>query len=389
MARSPFCIISQKTAAGRVFVARFFNAEGKAIRSKSFPEARSRTQAAHFAEDLLHAGVIANASNPDAFTYLNEFWSEGSDYVRSRALRGVILSNDYLSISRCILGKHVKPYLKGKRLLDLNADFIETLILSLSAKGTKARTVNMAIGTIRVPMRYFCRRNRLQNPMGPVEMLSENPRERGVLSVAEIRKIIALQGESPRVKAGVLLGALCGLRLGEARAVMLRDVDRETMMLVVQHNAIHSEPVRGPKGSRPGNIKIRQVLIPQPVLDILDICASLAPKEAQFYLWNEKDSTKPIYSTTLQNGYRRILEKIGIKEEERKARNLVFHGLRHTFVSLSRAAGTPDFITARESGHKSVGMLENYSRNANNLIDFQALRIKLEKVIAGDGCIAL
>ena len=381
--RAPFCIIEQKTGAGRVYVARFFNAEGRVVRSKSFPKARSRTQAARLADALLREGVIAHTANPNALEYLKDFWTETSDYVKGRALRGIELSEAYLKINCYIIGKHIQPAIKGKRLLSLDTDFVEGLILSLSEKGKSPKTINSVINAIRVPLRYFAKRNRITNPLGPVEMLAENPMERGVLSIDELQKIIALEGESPRVLAGVLLGGLCGLRLGEACGSMPEDIDRKTSMLNVQHNVPGAyKNVKGPKGSRVGHLRSRQVPIPEPVMSILDICATLAPTGAKFCLWNDKDASKPIHFRTLQDGYKRILEKIGIDETERKRRNLVFHGLRGTFISLSRVSGTPDFITAKESGHGSVEMLDIYSKGANNLIDFQALRIKLEKTIA-------
>ena len=131
MARTPFCIVERKTAAGRVFMARFLGTEGKVIRTKTFPKARSRTAATRLAEALLREGIIANAANPDALEYLRGFWTRESDYVRGRALRGVDLSEAYLSITLCVLNKHLAPSIQGKRLLDLNADFVEGLILDL------------------------------------------------------------------------------------------------------------------------------------------------------------------------------------------------------------------------------------------------------------------
>jgi integrase len=273
------------------------------------------------------------------------------------------------------------PRAKGKRLLDLDTDFIEALVLNLSAAGVSPRTVNGTLNAVRVPMKYFCSRNRIANPLASVERLAERPRERGVLSVAELQKIIALEGESPRVKAGVLLGALCGLRLGEIRAIMSEDIDRESNMLTVQRNAIEKE-IKGPKGSRPGALRSRQVPIPRPALDALDICIGLAPAGAAFILWNERGASRPIDGRTLQNGFIRILESIGISEAERKRRNLCLHGLRHFFVSLQRANGIADFITARMSGHRSVSMLENYSRGADNVVDFAKAREAIEKAVS-------
>jgi integrase len=162
---------------------------------------------------------------------------------------------------------------------------------------------------------------------------------------------------------------------------MPEDVDRVKAMLIIQHNYIGHE-VKGPKGSRPGSLRVRQVPAPRPVLDALDLCASIAPSGARFVLWNECDKSRPIDRKTLQGGFARILEAIGINGAERKRRNLVFHGLRHTFVSLQRANGIPDFVTARMSGHRSVEMLENYSRGAENVVDFTAAREALEKAVS-------
>jgi integrase len=381
MARAPFSIIQRKTAAGRVFMARFYDAKGTVVKTKTFPDAKSPAAAARKAEALLNEGIIANAANPDALTYLQGFWTRESDYVRGRALRGVVLSDAYLTITRYVLNKHLAPKIKGKRLLDLDVDCIEALVLDLSAAGASPRTVNGVLNAIRVPMKYFCKRNRLADPLAAVERLADHPRERGVLSIAELQKIIALE-ESPRVKAGVLLAALCGLRLGEVVGIMPEDIDQATSMLIVQHNYIGAE-VRGPKGSRPGSLRIRQVPAPRPVLDALGLCASLAPSGARFVLWNKMDASRPIGRKTLQDGFARILEAIGIKEAERKRRNLVFHGLRHTFVSLQRASGVPDFVTAKMSGHRSVAMLENYSRGAENVLNFAAAREAMEKTVLG------
>jgi integrase len=381
MARAPFSIIERKTAGkSSVFIARFTDDKGKAVKTVSFPKARNRTAATREAEKLLREGIISNASNPDALEYLRGFWTRGSDYVQGRALRGVVLSEAYLSTTLCVLNKHLAPKIKGMRLLDIDADFVEALILKLSSSGVKPRTVNAVLDCLRVPMKYFCKRKRLADPLSVVDRLAEYPRERGILSIAELQKIIALE-ESPRVKAGVLLAALCGLRLGECCGLMREDVDKKTGMLTIRHNFVAADGMKGPKGSRPGAIRARQVPIPRPVLETIKVCESVAPEGAPFVLWNDKDASRPVRPQTLQVGYTRILEEIGIDEKAKKARNLTFHGLRHGFVSMQRANGIPDFITAQESGHRSVEMLNTYSRGAGNVVDFTAAREAIEKAM--------
>jgi len=151
-------------------------------------------------------------------------------------------------------------------------------------------------------MKYSCKRNRLADPLAAVEKLAERPWERGALSVAELQRIIALN-ESPSVKAGVLLASLCGLRLGECCGLMPEDMDNAAGMLTVQHDFIEGEGLKGPKGSRPGSPRARQVPIPRPVLDALELCESVAPAGVRFVLCNGRDPSRLADLDTLQTGY--------------------------------------------------------------------------------------
>jgi hypothetical protein len=97
MAKAPFVIIERTVRSGkRVFMARYFGKDGAIIRSVSFPEAKNRTAAVRLAETKLQSGIIANVDNLDVLTYVRNFWSQDSEYVRGRAVRGDQLSIRYL-----------------------------------------------------------------------------------------------------------------------------------------------------------------------------------------------------------------------------------------------------------------------------------------------------
>jgi integrase len=68
---------------------------------------------------------------------------------------------------------------------------------------------------------------------------------------------------------------------------------------------------------------------------------------------------------------------------EQKQRNLTFHGLRHTFITLGRLAGISDMEIQALAGHKSGAMMERYS-HASQVLDYEAAREKLEKAINGN-----
>jgi integrase len=126
-------------------------------------------------------------------------------------------------------------FLKGKSIMDLDPDIIEKAIHSLDGHGYSSRVINKALQSIRVPVSYFCRMKRISNPFFSIQNLKENLRTRGILTATEIGKVITLSPESPRIKAAVLLGALCGLRLGECRGLQVSDVDFKRKLIHVRN----------------------------------------------------------------------------------------------------------------------------------------------------------
>lgn len=121
------------------------------------------------------------------------------------------------------------------RILDVTYGIIEKMILGMSKKGVQARRINVAVQAVRVPASHFCKMHRIPNTMAGLEKLKENPKQRGILSFAEVSKLIAVEGEELWVKA-VLLGALCGLRMGEVRSLQWADIDETTGSIKICHN---------------------------------------------------------------------------------------------------------------------------------------------------------
>jgi integrase len=378
MARAPFSIFKRQSKdrqTGKAvlrYCARFFDEEGAVVRTKTL-EATSATKATLEAKALLDKGEGIASADPFALDFLRAFWKADSDYARMKALRGRGLSIRYIEINALIVNKHLAEPLKGIRFHSLTVPRMEKIVLGLSDAGMNPRTINAIISAIRIPVTDYSRRHRIPDPLMYLQRAAERPRERGTLSLEEVAKIIALDDESPRVQTALLLGALCGLRMGETRGLEWGDVDGPGGMLHIVHNWVDDrEGSKGPKcGSR------RDVPLPAVVLKSVELCRSIAPEGASLILFNEREPGKPIGKQALERGFRRILVKIGIDEEERRKRNLVFHGLRHTYVSATRAAGLPDFAVMRLAGHKSLAMTERYS-HAENIVDFAAARAALD-----------
>jgi integrase len=381
MARAPFSIFKRnsrdritKKPVGR-FVARFFDEDGNVLKTRTL-EATSATKATLEAKSLLDKGEGAAGADPLVLDFLADFWKIDSSYAKLKALRGRPLSLHYVEINALIVKKHLGEPLKGVRLRSLNVTRMERIVLELDAKGVNPRSINTVLQALRVPISDYARKHRVPDPLQYLGRVAEKPRERGTLSIDEIGKIIELRDESPRLRCALLLGALCGLRLGEAVGLQWGDIDGAAGMLHVVHNWQAGEGLKAPKcGSG------RDVPLPAVVLEAVELCRAVASEKTPFILWNDKSDARPMDKGALERGFRRILNRIGIDEAARKARNLVFHGLRHSYVSITRATGLPDFAVMRLAGHKSLAMTEKYS-HAENVVDFAAARLAIDGAVS-------
>jgi len=54
-------------------------------------------------------------------------------------------------------------------------------------------------------------------------------------------------------------------------------------------------------------------------------------------------------------------EAIGISAAKQKERNLTFHSLRHSFITLGRSDGISDLDIQAVAGHSTRRMMEHYS----------------------------
>lgn len=367
-----FTIFTRKTKAGTEYYSARFIEEGKILKTVALPDARNKVDAGRMAQIRLTTGIVQSKQNPRAIDFYRAFWKPDSDYVRGRALRGVVLSEKHIEQSLKTIERNGLPYLKG-RMADLKPSVIEDMVLGLSRKGLGARSVNVLLQAIKTGYAYYCKINRLPNPLASIEKVQEKPSERGILTLEELKAILALD-ESPRVLAAIALGAFCGLRLGEVRGLQVGDW--KDGILTISHNIVSEhEGLKTPKWH-----KVRRVPMPAFVGALLDKVREMPQPDGNYVIFNSRRAGVPCQEVTIRNGFQRCLTKIGIDRAVQQDRNLVFHGLRHFFVSYSRSIGIPDHIVRMMAGHSDMAMTDKYSAH-DSIIDFAAARASLEAAV--------
>jgi integrase len=244
---------------------------------------------------------------------------------------------------------------------------------------------------MRIPVRQAVMREDIpHDPFRKIKNAPETHREKGILTLAEVSRLIAAPMRDPRTRLAVLLGLLCGMRRGEVRGLLWGDIGEG--LINIRHNLQEGEGLKVPKyGSS------RTVPIPDSVQTVLETVRALsANPEPEMYVISNPVNRRPLSPKYFQRALQAELQAIGIPGKwegkspapadyvnEQQRRNLTFHGLRHTFITLGRLAGITDIEIQALAGHKSSRMMERCS-HASQVLDFAAAREKMEKAVEGN-----
>jgi integrase len=160
---------------------------------------------------------------------------------------------------------------------------------------------------------YLCAREKLEHILTPL-MTVEEIRNHGVLSINEVKKIMALPDSTQEEARNILvalLGITCGLGVSEIRNLERKHVTLGDMLLIDTPHGTRSVPLIG-------NVKKRIEKMNQHF------------PESRYVIPNFKDHGKPCNPISINRALFTVNESIGISNE----RNIVPSVLWETFIML-------------------------------------------------------
>lgn len=378
MAVSPFFIVTRTLPCGtKRFVARFLNPDGTILRSTTLqdPKIHTKSQAVREADRLLKEGVVPKAEDPYLYDFLMDFWRFDSDYVKAKARRKKSLSEQYITQSRNLIETQMKDICIKKRLSSMNPEFLEKLIEHLEKRNISERSINIRIQTITVAVRWRARQKKIPDPFFGYEKLPESKSERGIIKPKELGKLLNLSNYEPRAKAAIYLGVLCGMRLGEVRGLQWSDIDFAEGVINLSHNI----PSKTKKLVQPKWDSSRTIPLPKILADVFQIIQTLPDASPGFVVYNRRSKLKPATEVYLRKVLGKMLVDIGLTREMQLSKNIVFHSLRHTYISISRANGETDFAVQSFAGHKNASTTGIYSHP--EIIDFKKAKRFIDRMV--------
>lgn len=266
-------------------------------------------------------------------------------------------------------------------MADLTVGSINSWILELhKADELAPGTINKILAAFRSLLSGAILRDYLaENPAAVVKPLRAVPRERGVLTDAEIERLFS--SPEPWVDhihyTANLVAMYTGARIGEIRGLSVRHVMPDHIKIEQSWEQGHG--LKDPKyGSK------RAVPIPVDAKEALErVIIETEPDELIFYSFAGKD--RPMSKSYLERQFYKAPERIGISAEERAKRNLTIHSYRHKLATSPRARGVPDSKIRLLTGHRSVGMIDWYTKyTKDDLTDVRAIQAQFLSSRSGE-----
>ena len=352
-----------------------FYVEGKKERRREAEEA-----ARQLSSEMEKPIAVIHQPNPavaqtSLLEYVESFWRPDSEYVREKALvERKPISAHYLLTNRRMVETKMKPFpgFANINLCELSKPVIRQWKLWLAEQGCSGRVINIAMQVLRVPIkRAFGDDIIPTDPFAGIPRAPHKEKIRGVLTPAEIRRLVEMPVSNPRSRLAVYLPLYCSMRMGEVRGLQWGDISDG--IIHIRHNWQEGEGLKGCKLGSEGYVPM-----PRVVAGLINHVYTIAPLTGPNDFVMSQQPYRPICREALWTALRNELSLIGITEEQRKARNIVYHSLRHSFVTACRIAGLSDFETMTLSRHKDIKMLERYS-HGQEALDVRQIGEKFEK----------
>jgi integrase len=226
------------------------------------------------------------------------------------------------------------------------------------AKELSRSTANLGVKVLRICLGEAVRQGLLPvNPAVRVKLLKSTAEsKRRAFTFNEIKRILKVCGDDTEWRGLVLFGLYLGQRLGDLAKLTWRAVDLDTGELAFSTRKTG-----------------RRIVLPlvQPLADYL---ASLpASDNPNAFIFPRAASAKR--TASLSNQFRDILVAAGLvdprprghkstgkgRDQAREASEISFHSLRHSAVTMLKAAGVSDFIAREIVGHESAAVSRQYT----------------------------
>ena len=256
---------------------------------------------------------------------------------------------------------------KTRTVQSLTSRELDDFLMYLrTEKGLSADTVNKTMTAGNMPFEFLVKEGLIKaNPMVGVERFKVTARKRGIPTETEMKQLIALDWNwtDSAYKLAFKVAALFGLRAGEISGLQVCDVDAVADLLYIRHSWNDVDKLKDTKNGDDRTIPIEHGV----ALELINNARrNPCYGDTSYVFWSFKVPEQPMWPSSFEDDFYRAMREIGISEEQRKERNIVFHSLRH-FCATQIAQRASLEIAMKILGHRTEEMTRLYSEHETQM----------------------
>lgn len=300
---------------------------------------------------------------------LLKFWDfENSEYVKKRIARGYDIKQRNCKEKLGIVKRYWAKYFDADRTVQsLTSRELDDFLMYLrTEKKLSADTVNKTMTAGNMAFEFLIKEGLItSNPLTSVERFKVNAKKRGIPTETEMKKLMELNWDwtDSVNKLAFKVAALFGLRAGEISGLQVCDIDANADLLYIRHSWNDTDKLKDTKNGDDRIIPIEHGV----ALELL-MNARRNPdySDTSFVFWSPKVAGQPMWPSSFEDDFYIAMQKIGISEEQRKERNIVFHSLRH-YCATQIAQRASLEIAMKILGHRTEEMTRLYSEHETQM----------------------
>ena len=320
-----------------------YKEDGNRLRIQTHAKNKAAAEAAMKLKLANYNGRKINLSDPKVLLndWVDSYW---------QGAQGEKLKETTRDLYNTLYKTHIKPYFESYLLRPISNERIQKFITHLhTVAGLSPASVRQVWNVLRMPLKKAYNKGILEYDVTEdIDLPPMVQKKVNSLSEEELTNLLQALDEKKYsfYKFAILLLLYTGLRRGELLALRWENIDFEACSLLVVGNLVRTKT--GIKAQEPKTkASTRVVIFPSKIRDMLKERRKEYPDDV--YVVRQLHHDKPITPTNFSRYFRNVCDKAGIKDQG-------LHRLRHTFTSMSYAAGIDSRITQNQLGHSSLRM---------------------------------
>ena len=308
--------------------------------------------------------------------YLHNFWDfDTSEYFRELETMGKSSHAEHAHEMQMNMERYYRPYFQNMLLSQINETILQKFIVHLKVdKKLASSTVNSARNAAIKALRN-AKKDKLilYFDFDAVLRAGRTAKKRGILEQDEVEKLFSIEWPNIKARMAALISSNTGMRIGEIRALRVFDIHPDRISVNYSWGRIS-------KMKCTKNTESKEVpILPSLYNEIMKYIQQMGFMKLDSLLFPGNKPGIPYGYKQIGNIFNKMLEKIGIDDQTRRERGIVFHSWRHLMAKNLVENGVNKAIGMKILGLKTGQIFDQYASHIDKET-FRQMSKAIEKV---------